>query len=338
MVFSSKTNTPYTQMFLTHIDEDGNDTPPVLIPNATAANRAVNLPEFVNIPYDGLEQIEVPAVEHHRHFFGGAGLADQARFREARSSVEQALAADPEFTRAHVFRGFLSLQLGEADVSQRAFERALALDPRSPAAYHGLGFSLAAQGHSAEAAAAFEKAIEVDPLYFPALRDLGLVQLQLRREGEALAHLKRALQIRPRDPAVHFHLHTAHLRLGELADAIRHLDHAAALNPDDVQARTLLAWYLATVPDEDLRMGEQAVELAREACEATEWKRPEPLDALAAAYAEVGDFERAVETATRALGLAEEGNKTLAREIAERRERYRRRQPTRVDPLKNLPR
>ena len=58
MVFSSKSRSPYTQMFLTHIDEQGNDTPAILIENSTAANRAVNIPEFVNIPPDGLLKIE----------------------------------------------------------------------------------------------------------------------------------------------------------------------------------------------------------------------------------------------------------------------------------------
>ena len=54
LVFSSKSRSPYTQMFLTHIDEQGNDSPAILIENSTAANRAVNIPEFVNIPQDGL--------------------------------------------------------------------------------------------------------------------------------------------------------------------------------------------------------------------------------------------------------------------------------------------
>jgi len=63
MVFSSKANTPYTQMFLTHIDGEGNDSPAILIPNSTKANRAVNLPEFVNIDYDELVSIKVPAAE-----------------------------------------------------------------------------------------------------------------------------------------------------------------------------------------------------------------------------------------------------------------------------------
>ena len=54
LVFSSKSRSPYTQMFLTHLDDAGRDSPPILIENATAANRAVNIPEFVNIPPDGI--------------------------------------------------------------------------------------------------------------------------------------------------------------------------------------------------------------------------------------------------------------------------------------------
>jgi hypothetical protein len=46
-------------MYLTHIDANGNDSPAILIDNATAANRAVNLPEFVNIGEDAIEEIKV---------------------------------------------------------------------------------------------------------------------------------------------------------------------------------------------------------------------------------------------------------------------------------------
>lgn len=59
LVFSSKARSAYTQMYLTHIDADGNDSPAILIDNTTAANRAVNIPEFVNIEGDGIEDIQV---------------------------------------------------------------------------------------------------------------------------------------------------------------------------------------------------------------------------------------------------------------------------------------
>ncbi len=63
MVFASKARSAYTQMYLTHIDADGNDSPAIVIDNTTAANRAVNLPEFVNIAGDGIEGIEVHVVD-----------------------------------------------------------------------------------------------------------------------------------------------------------------------------------------------------------------------------------------------------------------------------------
>ncbi len=63
LVFSSKARSPYTQMYLTHINADGNDSPAILIDNATAANRAVNLPEFVNISSDGIEDIQVQVTD-----------------------------------------------------------------------------------------------------------------------------------------------------------------------------------------------------------------------------------------------------------------------------------
>ena len=68
LVFSSKARSPYTQMYLTHIDANGNSSPAILIDNATASNRAVNIPEFVNINPDGIDQIEV-------HVADGADVA-----------------------------------------------------------------------------------------------------------------------------------------------------------------------------------------------------------------------------------------------------------------------
>ena len=49
LVFSSKKRGAYTQMYLTHIDNNGNDTPPVFLENIMLPKRAVNIPEFVNL-------------------------------------------------------------------------------------------------------------------------------------------------------------------------------------------------------------------------------------------------------------------------------------------------
>ncbi|MBN1927598.1 MAG: tetratricopeptide repeat protein, partial [Prolixibacteraceae bacterium] len=46
IVFASKEYGPYTQLFLTHIDEEGNDSPPVLLESFLFEKKAANIPEF----------------------------------------------------------------------------------------------------------------------------------------------------------------------------------------------------------------------------------------------------------------------------------------------------
>ncbi len=96
LVFSSKSRTPYTQMFLTHIDEEGNDSPPVLIRNATAANRAVNLPDFVNVTPEQFSEIGGPAIEYYRLFNRALYLQKNRRIAESIAAWEKVLELAPD--------------------------------------------------------------------------------------------------------------------------------------------------------------------------------------------------------------------------------------------------
>jgi hypothetical protein len=52
-----------------------------------------------------------------------------------------------------------------------------------------------------------------------------------------------------------------------------------------------------------VRDGKRAVEQAKRACELSGWKEPFFQEALAAAYAECGDFEKALEWQNKAIKL-----------------------------------
>ena len=65
-----------------------------------------------------------------------------------------------------------------------------------------------------------------------------------------------------------------------------------------------LAWLLATYPDSNARDGAEAVRLAERACALTDRRIPALLATLAAAYAEAGDFPRAVAAGEEALSEA----------------------------------
>ena len=57
LVFSSKAYSDYTQLCLTHIDQQGNSTPGILLEHFTASDRAANIPEFVNAGPTAMKKI-----------------------------------------------------------------------------------------------------------------------------------------------------------------------------------------------------------------------------------------------------------------------------------------
>jgi tetratricopeptide (TPR) repeat protein len=140
LVFSSKSRSPYTQMYLTHIDEEGNDSPAILIDNATAANRAVNIPEFVNIRPDGMLKIDVPAAESYRLF-------DVASELTAKGQLDEAIAV---------------------------WKKVLEIDPGNAKAQSNLGVALLWQGNLAEGMTHMQKAMELDPNFSVAQSDFGI--------------------------------------------------------------------------------------------------------------------------------------------------------------------
>jgi hypothetical protein len=105
---------------------------------------------------------------------------------------------------------------------------------------------------------------------------------------------------------------------------------APRLSDDDretVQAITHQAWLLATSRYESGRDGVRAVEAAREACEMTEWRVWGCVEALAAAYAECGDFESADKYQMLAEELAATGPSDARHAAARRHALYRDRRP-----------
>ncbi len=82
------------------------------------------------------------------------------------------------------------------------------------------------------------------------------------------------------------------------------LEAVTQIDPNHVVAWNRKAWLRATCPDAKHRNGQQAVEYATKACELTAWKKPGYLDTLSAAYAEAGDFAKAVEWQQKGMDLA----------------------------------
>jgi hypothetical protein len=130
LVFSSKNRSPYTQMYLTHIDEQGNDSPAILIDNTTAANRAVNLPEFVNVAPDGLRSLGGPAIDYYRLWDRAMYFQKAGRYEESAAKWKQVLEINPEDALAHANLGLALMLSGHREEAGEHLRKAKELRSR----------------------------------------------------------------------------------------------------------------------------------------------------------------------------------------------------------------
>lgn len=95
------------------------------------------------------------------------------------------------------------------------------------------------------------------------------------------------------------------LMFGHWEKAAEVYERILKLNPADSGVLNNYAWLLATCPDDKLRDGKRALEMAVSACEITFYAEAHILSTLASAHAELGDFEKAREWARKAVELGE---------------------------------
>jgi Flp pilus assembly protein TadD len=164
LAFSSKARGPYTRLMLTHIDADGNDTPAVIVDDTTAANRAINIPEFVNIPPGtSIDKIDPQATDFYRLFDEAYTQIQNNQFSKAISTLRKAIEGNPDDSLAHyVLATALSANDQEKDALAE-YRKAVTLTPTNPTFLDHLAVSLALNGDQEGAIEQLQNAIAVDP-------------------------------------------------------------------------------------------------------------------------------------------------------------------------------
>jgi tetratricopeptide (TPR) repeat protein len=234
----------------------------------------------------------------------------------------------PASATAHHNLGTVFERMNRPGDATAEYERAVALDPRYARARINLGNMLLRRERVDEAAAQYREAIALDPDSAEAHNNLGRVLVGEGRLTEAVGHLNRALLVRPTYADAHFNLADALARQGLASAAIRHYRDALHERLDWPPALVGLSWILSSDRDPAVRRPDEAVQLAKRAIKASSGDDPTVLDALAAAHASAGQFDKAVTTATTALTVATRAGATdLARAIERRLELYRERRP-----------
>jgi Flp pilus assembly protein TadD len=160
------------------------------------------------------------------------------------------------------------------------------------------------QGQDNHAVAELNQAIQLDPKNIQAYYYRGLIHAKKEDYDPAIADFNQALQLDPQNEQILFDCGLAYENKSDFKGALDIYNKAVTFHPKSALAYNDYAWLLATCPQADLRDGRKAVEYATKACTLSQWKDAPSLDTLAAADAEVGDFDSAVKWENVAMASA----------------------------------
>ena len=205
-------------------------------------------------------------------------------------------------------------------------ERVLIVDPKRLHAIRMRAAVLTEDGQLDEAIAGMERAVEALPEENDLLMNLAVYYTGNHQTNEALQIYDKLLDRSLPHAIIYQYRGDLFLNIGKQAEAIKDYDQALKLQPNDSGILNNLAWVLATSTEDELRDAERALELAKRACEVTQYKEAHILSTLAAAFAEKGNFTEAVRWSEEAVKL---GNPAVDDQLKAELKSYREGKPWR---------
>ncbi len=283
-------------------------------------------------------------------------LVSQEKFDDAIEFVTDSIRSHPEEPSGYTLRSSVYAVQEKYDLAETDLDKAMELNPRSIATLMARARMFEIKGDHKEAMADATRVLELEPGMLSALLLRSEIAISAGIYTRAISDLRRLLREAPRDVTLRMRLARVYLadsnpkmaistfdqilrdhpeawnavtgkadamlNTGEHVLAVKEYERALEALPDDSGVLNNFAWVLATSTMDELRDGERALDLAKKACEITEYKQAHILSTLAAAYAETGDFDAATEWSAKAVELGQgEIKEQLGAELASYREK-----------------
>jgi tetratricopeptide (TPR) repeat protein len=293
---------------------------------ATVQEFVLALPAGMNLPSENRPIAARISIQSSRQMALEEGLDELLAIPEIRKDISIELRRDGSGEAKRGAELVRQGNLAEAELLYRARLESLrpvvrADDPLLARALADLAYTMLCEGKSAEAGSLAQECLGIQEKQMPdnwrtfAARGLlGAALFGQRRYAQAEPLLlsgyeglsQRAKWIPPDQKRTQLalplaelvHLYTA---LGQTDRALEQCRKTA--ESTDLQLLNSLAWFLATRKNPYERDGKVAAILAGRVAAATSRKQPFVLDTLAAAYAEAGEFDKAISTQREAIGL-----------------------------------
>ncbi len=298
----------------------------------TDATRNIGLGRVIDRPgvYDPLlEQLRAVAVAGKVAYEArGVMAAREGRWNEALEQFDKMIEADPEDPVSRNLLATTLLNMGNREGAREQYEETLRLDPSHAGANIQLGIFLAEDGQERDAIDRFRQAVESDPGSNVAHLNLAAALLRDGQASDAAEAYDVLIALDPSNGPARLGRAFALIRAGRHPDARTALEEDIQAQPNEIAFPHTLARLLASSPDDSVRDGRRAFEIAAELTSLVQ--SPQVMETTAMAAAEVGLFEDAARFQGMAIDMAgQAGMTSLVTQLNAGLARYQRRQPSR---------
>ncbi len=242
LLFSSKNRGLYTQLYLTHIDENGMDSPPVLLENLSFEKRAANIPEFY--PFNGEQFKKIKDDFSNTAEYYNRGAFDKMSnnyFKRALEDLNKAIEIDSSYIESYFNRIMLNNILRQSNSKEDLADKkkvmqlvldSLAQNPEDEN-FLSLKISLLSNiGREDEAIKEVEHAIIKHPVSYKLHELLSSIYRKEELYEKAIECYKKMLKIKPKNKnAINILIAAAYMNLNQYDKALQVVNQGIREHP-----------------------------------------------------------------------------------------------------------
>jgi tetratricopeptide (TPR) repeat protein len=234
MVFSSKARGFYTQLYLTHIDENGNDSPPILLENMIIRSRAANIPEFINTKFENLQKLTEKFYDNDAYTLERS--KEKLRIKDypgALKELDRAIEINPDDFSSINMRGLVKFELGRHKEALEDFNKVVQIDPTSFSAYHNRANAKIIMKDYEGAINDFDMAIKLNPQSSIEYYNRGKAKFEIGDYKGAINDFNSSVKLNPKNEPALSTRAVAKYNTGDYKGAVNDFDKSLELNPRD---------------------------------------------------------------------------------------------------------